>query len=85
MAPRDAVQEALLEDSLQWPSAEVPDKPRGWLLRVASRRLIDAKRQDGSRLERERRVFARFRPDESSIAEAAVEAAATDCTPSGRR
>ncbi len=72
-AREDAVQEALFDASQQWPSAGVPDRPRGWLLRVASRRLIDAKRQDGARLERERWVFARERPDESSIAEAAVE------------
>lgn len=72
-ACEDAVQEALLEASQQWPSAGVPNTPRGWLLRVASRRLIDAKRQDSARLERERRVFARDHPDESPIAEAAVE------------
>ncbi|WP_262775655.1 RNA polymerase sigma factor [Brevibacterium permense] len=72
-ACEDAVQEALFEASQQWPNTGVPDKPRGWLLRVASRRLIDAKRQDGARLERERRVFARERPHESTIAEAAVE------------
>ena len=72
-ACEDAVQEALLEASQQWPSAGVPSKPRGWLLRIASRRLIDARRQDGARLEREQRVFARDHPDESSIAEVAVE------------
>lgn len=72
-ACEDAVQEALFDASRQWPSAGVPDRPRGWLLRIASRRLIDAKRQDGARLERERRVFARDRPVESSIAEATVE------------
>ena len=72
-ACEDAVQEALLEASQQRPSAGVPNKPRGWLLRVASRRLIDAKRQDGSRLERGRRVFSRDRPDQIVIAEAALE------------
>ena len=70
-ACEDAVQEALLEASQQWPSAGVPNKPRGWLLRVASRRLIDAKRQDGARLERERRVYACDHPDQSPITEAA--------------
>ncbi|MGR6092126.1 RNA polymerase sigma factor [Brevibacterium sp. CSND-B09] len=72
-ACEDAVQEALFEASQQWPTKGVPDKPRGWLLRVASRRLIDAKRQDSSRLERERRVFSRDRPDQIVIAEAALE------------
>jgi len=37
----DAVQEALLAASLQWPTQGVPDSPRGWLIRVASRRLTD--------------------------------------------
>jgi len=72
-ACEDAVQEALFEASQQWPTKGVPDKPRGWLLRVASRRLIDAKRQDGSRLERERRMFSGDRPDQIVIAEAALE------------
>ncbi|WP_434590082.1 RNA polymerase sigma factor [Brevibacterium sp. 1718] len=72
-ACEDAVQEALLEASQQWPKIGVPDRPRGWLLRVASRRLIDAQRQDGARHEREERVFARDRPDQVPIAEAALE------------
>ncbi|WP_219922089.1 RNA polymerase sigma factor [Brevibacterium oceani] len=72
-ACEDAVQEALFEASQQWPTKGVPDKPRGWLLRVASRRLIDAKRQDSARLERERRVFTRDRPNQTSIAEAVLE------------
>ncbi|MCS4594819.1 siderophore-interacting protein [Brevibacterium sediminis] len=72
-ACEDAVQEALFEASQQWPTKGVPDKPRGWLLRVASRRLIDVKRQDGARLERERRMFARDRPDQIVIAEVALE------------
>lgn len=72
-ACEDAVQEALLEASRQWPSKGVPDRPRGWLLRVASRRLIDAERQDGARRVRERRASAGDRPDQTPIAEAAVE------------
>ncbi|MCD1287770.1 MULTISPECIES: DUF6596 domain-containing protein [unclassified Brevibacterium] len=51
----DAVQEALLDASQQWPMDGIPDRPRGWLLRVASRRLVDSWRQDGSRREREHR------------------------------
>lgn len=72
-ACEDAVQEALLEASQQWPKIGVPERPRGWLLRVASRRVIDAKRQDGARHEREERVFTRDRPDQTPIAEAALE------------
>ena len=40
-ACEDAVQEALLAAALQWPDEGVPDNPRGWLITVASRRLID--------------------------------------------
>lgn len=56
-ACEDAVQEALLAAFQQWPATGVPDKPRGWLLRVASRRLIDSLRQEGARREREHRTF----------------------------
>lgn len=55
-ACEDAVQEALLAAFQQWPATGVPDKPRGWLLRVASRRLIDSLRQEGARREREHRT-----------------------------
>ncbi|WIN00845.1 sigma factor-like helix-turn-helix DNA-binding protein [Actinoplanes oblitus] len=49
----DAVQEAGLAASVQWPRSGVPDNPRGWLMTVASRRLIDAVRSDQARRERE--------------------------------
>jgi RNA polymerase sigma factor (sigma-70 family) len=49
----DAVQEAVLAASVQWPAGGVPDNPRGWLTTVASRRLIDQMRSDQSRRERE--------------------------------
>ncbi len=49
----DAVQEALLEASLQWPAKGVPDSPRGWLITVASRRLTDQWRSDEARRRRE--------------------------------
>ena len=35
----DAAQEALLAAADQWPRDGVPQNPRGWLIRVASRRL----------------------------------------------
>ncbi|MFJ3666336.1 RNA polymerase sigma factor [Streptomyces sp. NPDC090106] len=54
----DAVQEALLAAAGQWPSAGVPDNPRGWLIRVASRRLVDALRADEARRAREERATA---------------------------
>ncbi|MFF1830330.1 RNA polymerase sigma factor [Paenarthrobacter sp. NPDC058040] len=56
-ACEDAVQEALLEAALQWPSG-VPDNPRGWLLSVASRRLVDEWRSDSARRTREERAAA---------------------------
>ena len=49
----DAVQEALLAASVQWPRDGVPDDPRAWLIRVASRRLIDLWRSDDARARRE--------------------------------
>ncbi|MET9729984.1 sigma-70 family RNA polymerase sigma factor [Streptomyces sp. NPDC006458] len=55
-AAEDAVQEALLAAARQWPGSGVPDNPRGWLIRVASRRLTDALRSEEARRERERRV-----------------------------
>ena len=52
----DAVQEALLAAARQWPVDGVPDNPRAWLVRVASRRLVDAWRSDGARATREEAV-----------------------------
>ncbi|WP_116206825.1 RNA polymerase sigma factor [Amycolatopsis circi] len=49
----DAVQEALLKASQQWPETGIPERPFGWLLRVASRKLIDLLRADQARRERE--------------------------------
>jgi RNA polymerase sigma factor (sigma-70 family) len=52
-ACEDAVQEALLAAALQWPTAGVPDRPRSWLLTVASRALVDEWRADSARRRRE--------------------------------
>ncbi|WP_246023554.1 RNA polymerase sigma factor [Nocardia yunnanensis] len=49
----DAVQEALLAATTQWPRAGVPDDPRAWLIRVASRRLTDLLRAEQARRKRE--------------------------------
>ncbi|MER6617081.1 RNA polymerase sigma factor [Streptomyces xantholiticus] len=49
----DAVQEALLAAAQQWPEGGVPDNPRGWLIRVASRRLTDLLRSEEARHRRE--------------------------------
>ena len=52
----DAAQEALAAAADQWPRDGVPDNPRGWLIRVASRRLIDQLRSNRSRAVREETV-----------------------------
>ena len=49
----DASQEALLAAALQWPSGGLPENPRGWLITVASRRLMDRVRSEQSRRARE--------------------------------
>ena len=49
----DAVQEAVLAATVQWPAEGLPDNPRNWLVTVASRRLIDQIRSEHARRERE--------------------------------
>ncbi|MEU8780479.1 sigma-70 family RNA polymerase sigma factor [Streptomyces sp. NPDC048637] len=57
-AAEDAVQEALLAAAGQWPRTGVPDNPRGWLIKVAARRLTDALRSEEARRQREERAAA---------------------------
>ncbi|WP_448006071.1 RNA polymerase sigma factor [Agromyces bauzanensis] len=52
----DAVQEALIAASDQWPRDGVPDSPRAWLVQVAARRYIDQVRSDVARRRRESRA-----------------------------
>ena len=52
-AAEDAVQEALLAAALHWPREGVPEKPRGWLIQTAERRMIDQRRSEQSRRNRE--------------------------------
>jgi predicted RNA polymerase sigma factor len=49
----DAVQEALLAAVEHWPRDGIPPNPRGWLLRTAGLRLIDHRRSEQSRRQRE--------------------------------
>ena len=60
----DAVQEAVLAAAVQWPAAGVPDNPRGWLVTVASRRLIDQIRSDHARRERESATAFEVAPED---------------------
>jgi RNA polymerase sigma factor (sigma-70 family) len=61
----DAVQEAVLAATVQWPAEGVPDNPRGWLVTVASRRLIDQVRSDHARRERESATATEVAPEDS--------------------
>jgi RNA polymerase sigma factor (sigma-70 family) len=54
----DAMQEALLVAVSAWPEDGVPDNPAGWLVRVASRRLVEQYRRDTARRRREDVVVA---------------------------
>jgi RNA polymerase sigma factor (sigma-70 family) len=65
-ACEDAVQEALLDASVQWPDSGVPDNPKGWLVTVASRRLTDQWRSESARRRREATVAALEPPGASA-------------------
>ncbi len=52
----DATQEALIAAALQWPQEGLPADPRGWLIRVAARRLTDLLRGEQARQRREETV-----------------------------
>lgn len=63
-AAEDAVQEALLAATRQWPEEGRPADPRGWLIRVASRRLTDQLRSEDARRRREETAAALTPRDE---------------------
>ncbi|HEY0990266.1 MAG TPA: sigma factor, partial [Kofleriaceae bacterium] len=52
-AAEDAVQEALVAAAIHWPVEGIPDNPRGWLIHVAGRRMIDHVRTEAARRRRE--------------------------------
>lgn len=52
-AAEDAVQEALIAATMQWPAEGVPQNPRAWLIHVASRRMLDHVRAEIARRRRE--------------------------------
>jgi Sigma-70 region 2 len=55
----DATQEAMLAATQQWPRQGTPENPVGWLIHVASLRVIDRARSDSSRRDREAAAAAR--------------------------
>ncbi|NUK52560.1 sigma-70 family RNA polymerase sigma factor [Streptomyces lunaelactis] len=71
----DSVQEALLAAAQQWPEQGLPDNPRGWLIKVASRRLTEALRSDEARRRREETV-AQLTPRDAFTAPAPGESRA---------
>ncbi|WP_306324609.1 RNA polymerase sigma factor [Streptomyces venezuelae] len=73
----DAVQEALIAAARQWPQEGVPDNPRGWLVTVAARRLVDQVRSEAARRRRED-ALALATPASELLAHAADEEPGTD-------
>jgi RNA polymerase sigma factor (sigma-70 family) len=65
----DATQEALIAAARQWPVEGVPDNPRGWLIAVATHRLIDALRAEAARTRREATAFAREPPPGAAVSD----------------
>jgi RNA polymerase sigma factor (sigma-70 family) len=66
-AAEDAVQEALLAASVQWPRDGLPDNPRGWLIQVAARRMADHHRAELARRRRETIVVMQAPADEQVV------------------
>ena len=66
-AAEDAVQEALIAAARQWPMAGLPDNPRGWLFRVAVRRLTDHVRSETARRRREEALAGERLADETVV------------------
>jgi RNA polymerase sigma factor (sigma-70 family) len=78
-AADDAVQGALVEAALRWPSDGIPRNPRGWLIQVAVRKLTDQIRSEQARRRREELAVRCDAPTASAataVAGGAVEAAA---------
>jgi RNA polymerase sigma factor (sigma-70 family) len=63
-AAEDAVQEAMLAAAAQWPAEGIPEKPRGWLITVSSRRLTDLLRAEQARQRREETAARQILPAE---------------------
>jgi RNA polymerase sigma factor (sigma-70 family) len=77
----DAAQEALEAAARQWPDEGVPESPRGWLIRVASRRLIDQQRSDRAREAREEAEEAAEEPPAAADRDDSLELLLLCCHP----
>lgn len=65
-AAEDAVQEALIAASTQWPTG-IPENPSGWLYHVAIRRLTDHLRSEVARKRREDSVATAMSYDHAFV------------------
>jgi predicted RNA polymerase sigma factor len=74
----DVTQEALLAAAVQWPADGEPGNPRGWLVTVATRKLLDQVRSEQSRRQREERIAVAT--PQSELLAAAPDADAPPCT-----
>ncbi len=63
----DAVQEALIAAFLQWPAEGLPENPRGWLIQVASRRMMDQLRSDIARQRRETTMASEVESESAGV------------------
>src|SRR6185437_10775170 len=72
-AAEDAIQEALLDASMQWPLEGVPENPAGWLYRIALRRLTDHQRSESARRRREEHVANELAAEEMLVTPAVEE------------
>ena len=66
-AAEDAIQEALIAASMQWPLEGVPDNPGGWLYKIALRRLRDHVRSEAARRRREEQMAGEFAIEEMPV------------------
>jgi RNA polymerase sigma factor (sigma-70 family) len=80
-ASEDAVQEALIAATTQWPAQGLPEHPRAWLVRVASRRIVDQVRAEAARRQREAIVVSLVTADDQlALADEAGDSAQPDDT-----
>jgi RNA polymerase sigma factor (sigma-70 family) len=63
-AAEDALQEAMIAAARLWQTDGLPDNPKAWLIRVASRRLVDQWRSERARAGREELVVRRDAVDQ---------------------